>query len=46
MEQGAAEALAAKIAGGTLEHDYALYGDGCEGLGLPVKVVIRRGGNE
>jgi ClpP class serine protease len=38
MEQGAAEALAAKLAGGNWTHDYALTATEARELGLPVKV--------
>jgi hypothetical protein len=38
MEQGAAEALAAKLAGGHWTHDYALTATEAAALGLPVKV--------
>lgn len=38
MEQAAAEALAAKLAGGHWTHDYALTADEALKLGLPVKV--------
>jgi ClpP class serine protease len=38
MEQGAAEALAAKLAGGHWTHDYALTAEEAASLGLPVKV--------
>ena len=38
MEQGAAEALAAKLAGGHWTHDYALTATEAAELGLPVKV--------
>ena len=38
MEQAAAEALAAKLAGGHWTHDYALTADQARALGLPVKV--------
>jgi ClpP class serine protease len=38
MEQGAAEALAAKLAGGHWTHDYALTAREASALGLPVKV--------
>jgi ClpP class serine protease len=38
MEQGAAEALAAKLAGGNWTHDYALTATEAKELGLPVKV--------
>src|SRR5262245_31399048 len=38
MEQGAAEALAAKLAGGHWTHDYALTASEAATLGLPVKV--------
>src|SRR5262249_42532262 len=38
MEQGAAEALAAKLAGGHWTHDYALTASEARALGLPVKV--------
>ena len=38
MEQSAAEALAAKLAGGQWTHDYALTAQQARALGLPVKV--------
>jgi ClpP class serine protease len=38
MEQAAAEALAAKLAGGHWTHDYALTATEAAALGLPVKV--------
>jgi ClpP class serine protease len=38
MEQSAAEALAAKLAGGHWTHDYALTASEARALGLPVKV--------
>jgi len=38
MEQAAAEALAAKLAGGYWTHDYALTANEARTLGLPVKV--------
>ncbi len=38
MEQAAAEALAAKLAGGHWTHDYALTANDACALGLPVKV--------
>jgi hypothetical protein len=38
MEQGSAEALAAKLAGGHWTHDYALTASEAQTLGLPVKV--------
>ena len=38
MEQAAAEALAAKLAGGHWTHDYALTATEATALGLPVKV--------
>jgi ClpP class serine protease len=38
MEQAAAEALAAKLAGGHWTHDYALTASEAAALGLPVKV--------
>jgi ClpP class serine protease len=38
MEQGAAEALADKLAGGHWTHDYALTAEEATSLGLPVKV--------
>jgi hypothetical protein len=38
MEQAAAEALAAKLAGGHWTHDYALTASEARALGLPVKV--------
>jgi ClpP class serine protease len=38
MEQAAAEALAAKLAGGNWTHDYALSASEASALGLPVKV--------
>ena len=38
MEQAAAEALAAKLAGGHWTHDYALTASEATALGLPVKV--------
>lgn len=38
MEEGAARALAEKLAGGHWTHDYALTADEAKSLGLPVKV--------
>jgi ClpP class serine protease len=38
MEQGAAEALAEKLAGGHWTHDYALTAEEAKELGLPVKI--------
>jgi hypothetical protein len=38
MEKSAAEALAAKLAGGHWTHDYALTAQEARALGLPVKV--------
>ena len=38
MEQSAADALAAKLAGGHWTHDYALTAQEARALGLPVKV--------
>jgi ClpP class serine protease len=38
MEQGAAEALAEKLAGGYWTHDYALTAEEARTLGLPVKI--------
>ncbi len=38
MEQGAAEQLAEKLAGGQWTHDYALTAAEAAALGLPVKV--------
>jgi hypothetical protein len=38
MERAAAEALAAKLAGGYWTHDYALTASEASTLGLPVKV--------
>jgi len=38
MEQAAAEALAAKLAGGHWTHDYALTANEASAMGLPVKV--------
>jgi hypothetical protein len=38
MEKSAAEALAAKLAGGQWTHDYALTAQEARTLGLPVKV--------
>ena len=38
MEQAAAEALAAKLAGGNWTHDYALTASEARALGLPVKI--------
>ncbi len=38
MDQGAAEAVAAKLAGGHWTHDYALTATEAAALGLPVKV--------
>jgi ClpP class serine protease len=40
MEQAAAEALAAKLAGGHWTHDYALTATEAADLGLPVKVAM------
>ena len=40
MEQAAAEALAAKLAGGYWTHDYALTPKEASALGLPVKVAM------
>ena len=40
MEQAAAEALAAKLAGGHWTHDYALTAGEAAALGLPVKVAM------
>ena len=40
MEQAAAEALAAKLAGGHWTHDYALTASEAAALGLPVKVAM------
>ena len=40
MEQAAAEALAAKLAGGHWTHDYALTASEAAELGLPVKVAM------
>jgi len=40
MEKAAAEALAAKLAGGYWTHDYALTASEASALGLPVKVGI------
>jgi len=40
MEQAAAEALAAKLAGGHWTHDYALTASEARALGLPVKVEM------
>ncbi len=40
MEQAAAEALAAKLAGGHWTHDYALTPKEASALGLPVKVAM------
>ena len=40
MERSAAEALAAKLAGGHWTHDYALTAHEARALGLPVKVGI------
>src|SRR5690349_9723125 len=42
MEQAAAEALAAKLAGGHWTHDYALTAQEARALGLPVKVGMPR----
>ena len=42
MEQAAAEALAAKLAGGHWTHDYALTPQAALALGLPVKVGMPR----
>ena len=38
MQQAAAEALAAKLAGGHWTHDYALTANEARTLGLPIKV--------
>jgi ClpP class serine protease len=43
MEQAAAEALAAKLAGGHWTHDYALTATEAAALGLPVKVGMPAG---
>jgi ClpP class serine protease len=40
LEQAAAEALAAKLAGGHWTHDYALTATEAAALGLPVKVAM------
>jgi ClpP class serine protease len=42
MERSAAEALAAKLAGGHWTHDYALTAQEARALGLPVKVGMPR----
>jgi ClpP class serine protease len=42
MERSAAEALAAKLAGGQWTHDYALTASEAQALGLPVKVGMPR----
>jgi ClpP class serine protease len=42
MERTAAEALAAKLAGGHWTHDYALTAGQATELGLPVKVGMPR----
>src|SRR5690349_19694520 len=42
MEHSAAEALAAKLAGGHWTHDYALTAQEARALGLPVKVGMPR----
>jgi ClpP class serine protease len=42
MEQAAAEALAAKLAGGHWTHDYALTAEEAREIGLPVKVAMPR----
>ena len=42
MERSAAEALAAKLAGGHWTHDYALTATQAIELGLPVKVGVPR----
>jgi len=42
MERSAAEALAAKLAGGHWTHDYALTAQEARSLGLPVKVGMPR----
>jgi ClpP class serine protease len=42
MERSAAEALAAKLAGGHWTHDYALTAQEARALGLPVKVDMPR----
>jgi ClpP class serine protease len=42
MERSAAEALAAKLAGGQWTHDYALTAQEARALGLPVKVGMPR----
>jgi ClpP class serine protease len=42
MERGAAESLAAKLAGGHWTHDYALTASEAAALGLPVKVDMPR----
>ena len=40
MEEGAARALAEKLAGGHWTHDYALTAEEARSLGLPVKVAM------
>ena len=40
MEEGAARALAEKLAGGHWTHDYALTAEEAKSLGLPVKVAM------
>jgi ClpP class serine protease len=40
MERSAAEALAAKLAGGHWTHDYALTASEARALGLPVKIAM------
>ena len=42
MENAAAEALAAKLAGGHWTHDYALTAGEARALGLPVDLLLRR----
>ena len=42
MEQAAAEALAAKLAGGHWTHDYALTAEEARQIGLPVRVGMPR----
>jgi hypothetical protein len=42
MEEGAARALAEKLAGGHWTHDYALTAEEARALGLPVKVEMPR----
>jgi ClpP class serine protease len=42
MEQAAAEALAAKLAGGHWTHDYALTAEEARAIGLPVRVGMPR----